>query len=139
MINRVLDLPNVTVGQVAIPMSDVVTVKTRTRMSEVMQLARDKRVSRVPVWRSEGSGQRIAGIVSLRTVLYQADLDLERTAGEYLKPALYMEEDLPLEAALRRMQRGGQRLAIVLGRDKREVGVVTLEDILKFVFGEVKF
>ena len=36
------------------------------------------------------------------------------------------------------MQRAGQRLAIVLARDRSEIGVVTLEDILKLMFGEVK-
>jgi len=36
------------------------------------------------------------------------------------------------------MQRAGQRLAIVLARNGREVGVVSLEDILKLMFGEVK-
>jgi CBS domain containing-hemolysin-like protein len=36
------------------------------------------------------------------------------------------------------MQRAGQRMAVVLARDGREVGVVTLEDILKLMFGEVK-
>jgi CBS domain containing-hemolysin-like protein len=35
------------------------------------------------------------------------------------------------------MQRSGQRLAVVLGRDRREIGIVTLQDILKLVFGEV--
>jgi CBS domain containing-hemolysin-like protein len=54
-----------------------------------------------------------------------------------VKPALYLDEDLRLETALQRMRRGGQRLAIVLGRDRRETGIVSLEDILKVVFGEV--
>jgi CBS domain containing-hemolysin-like protein len=40
--------------------------------------------------------------------------------------------------ALDRLQRGGQRLAVVLGRDGREVGIVSLADILKTIFGEVK-
>ena len=49
-----------------------------------------------------------------------------------------MDENLRLEDALRRMQRGGQRLAIILGRDGREVGILTMEDILKVMFGEMK-
>ena len=55
-----------------------------------------------------------------------------------MKPALFLDEEARLEVALRRMQRGGQRFAVVLGRDQREVGIVTLEDILKVIFGEVK-
>ena len=38
----------------------------------------------------------------------------------------------------RRMQRGGQRMAIILARDGRELGIVTVEDILKVMFGEMK-
>ena len=44
---------------------------------------------------------------------------------------------LRLEVALRRMQRSGQRLAIVLSRDRREIGIITLQDVLKVIFGEV--
>ncbi len=55
-----------------------------------------------------------------------------------MTPALFMDEDVRLEIALRRMQRAGQRLAIVLARDGGEAGIVTLEDILKLMFGEVK-
>ena len=51
---------------------------------------------------------------------------------------MFLEEDLRLDVALERLQRGGQRLAVVLGRDGREVGIVSLEDILKTIFGEVK-
>ena len=53
-------------------------------------------------------------------------------------PALYLDEELRLEAALKRMQRSGQRLAIVLGRDRRETGIVSLQDILQVIFGEVR-
>jgi CBS domain containing-hemolysin-like protein len=70
-------------------------------------------------------------------VLYRADLDPNKTVGDYVKPALFVDEDLHLEGALRRMQRSGQRLAIVLARDRRELGVVSLQDILKAIFGEV--
>jgi CBS domain containing-hemolysin-like protein len=50
---------------------------------------------------------------------------------------LFLDEDLRLEIALRRMQRGGQHLAIVLGRDRRELGFLSLQDVLKVIFGEV--
>ncbi len=114
------------------------TVTTQTPMAEALKVSREGKVSRLPVWRAEGGQRRIVGIVSLRAVLYQADLDLSKTAGDYVKPALYLEEEMRLEAALKRMQRSGQRLAIVLGRDQREIGIVSLQDILKVIFGEVR-
>ena len=78
------------------------------------------------------------GILSLRTLLYQSDLDMARTAGDYVKPALYLDQSVLLEAALQRMQKSGERLAIVLGPGRREVGIVGLQDILKVIFGEVR-
>lgn len=137
MINRVLDLQNVTVGRITTPMENTVTVNIATPMSEVLAQSRERRLTRFPVWQTEGGRRRIAGVVSLKTLLYLADVDMNKTAGDYLKPALYLSEGMRLEEALRRMQRSGQRLAIVLGRDQREVGIVSLQDILKFIFGEV--
>ena len=106
-------------------------------MEEVLRLCRERNLTRLPVWQDEGNHRRIVGVVSLKTLLYQNDLDVKRNAGGYVKPALYLSEEMRLEEALRRMQRSGQRLGIVLGRDQRELGLVSLHDILKFIFGEV--
>jgi CBS domain containing-hemolysin-like protein len=138
MINRVLDLQNSTVRNLMVPMAKATTVTAHTPMSEALKVARERKLTRLPVWRGEGEGRRIAGIVSLRALLFRADLDLNRAAGEYVKPALYLEEETHLEAALKRMQRSGQRMAIVLGRDQREVGILSLHDIFTVIFGEVR-
>ena len=71
-------------------------------------------------------------------LLFVEKLDAGKTAGEFMSPALFLDDSTRLEIALRRMQRAGQRLAIVLARDGGETGVVSLEDILKLMFGEVK-
>jgi putative hemolysin len=139
LINRVLDLQNITVRHVTMPMEKVATVTMDTPMTEALKLSRERNVYQLPVWRGEGGARRIAGLLSLRAVLYLADLDAARPAGDFLKPAFYLDEEARLEEALKRMQRGGQRLAIVLARDGREVGIVSLQDILRVIFGEVKF
>lgn len=139
MIGRVMDLPSVEVGQLATPLSRVVTVAADTPLGEVLLLCRGRRLTRLPVWEGGGADGRgrIAGVISLKTLLYQPHLDRGRPVQEFLKPALFLAEDTPAEAALVRMRRSGQRLAIILGPGRRESGVVSLEDILRFVFGEV--
>jgi len=138
MINRVLDLQNLSVQRVTIPLSLAATVSAETPVSELAELGRSKGFSRFPVWRKEGGSRRIAGFVNLRSLLYEGLRDEERFVGEFLKPALYLDEELRLEVALRQMQRSGQRLAIVLGRDRKEIGIVCLQDILRVIFGEVR-
>ena len=71
-------------------------------------------------------------------LLFREALDQDKPAAEFMSPALFIDEDTRLEIALRRMQRAGERLAIVLTRDRREAGVASLGDILKLMFGEVK-
>ena len=138
MINRVLDLQNYTAGQVATPIAKMVMVEKDTPVGEALKLAREKNFSRLPVWEMRDDRRRIAGLIEVGTLMFGDALDLASPASQHMTPALFMEEDVRLEIALRRMQRAGQRLGIVLARDGSEAGVVTLEDILKLMFGEVK-
>ena len=138
MVNRVLDLQHFTVARIATPLAKLVTVDTATPLREVLRLARANNLSRLPVWEKRDGRRRIAGMVDVTGLLFREALDLSRPAGEFMLPALFIDEDVRLEIALRRMQRAGQRLAIVLTRDRQEAGVVALEDILKLMFGEVK-
>lgn len=137
MINRVLDLQTLTVRQAMRPLAQAVTVAARAPITEAIQLCRQHKFTRLPVWEDRAGRQHIVGLLTFDTLLYESELDPAKTAGDYLKPACYLDEDLRLEVALRRMQRSGQRLAIVLGRDRRESGIIALHDVLKVIFGEV--
>ena len=138
MINRVLDLQNLNVRQVTIPLESAATVPAEAPVKVLLALGREKGFSRFPVWRNEAGRRRIAGLVNLRSLLYEGIADESRAAGDFLKPALYLDDDVRLEVALRLMQRSGHRLAIVLGRDRRELGIVCLQDILRVIFGDVR-
>lgn len=137
MINRVLDLQSLTVRQAMKPLEQTVTVATNMPVGEAMALCRENKFTRVPVLETRDGQKRIIGLLSFASLLYQPELDPKRPVGDYVKPALYLEESLRLEVALRRMQRGGQRLAIVLGRESREIGILSLQDVLRIIFGEV--
>lgn len=137
MINRVLDLQSLTVRHIIKPISLAATITMQTPANELLAISRDHRVTRLPVWETRDGRRRIAGIVSVVAILYDTDSNTKKTAADFVRPALYVEEDLRLEMALQRMQRSGQRMAVVLGRDQREIGVITLTDILKLIFGEV--
>jgi putative hemolysin len=137
MINRVLDLQTITVRQVMVPLSQAMTTTAQTPIAEVLRVSREHKLTRLPVWDTRDGRRRIIGLIHLNSLLFQPALDPARVAGEFIKPALYLDEDLRLEVALRRMQRGGQRLGIVLARDRQEIGILSLQDVLKVIFGEV--
>ena len=138
MVNRVLDLQHFTVAQITIPLAKTFSLEVASPVREALKLAQEKNLSRLPVWETRDGKKRIAGILDVSALLYLETLDVKKTAGEYMSPALFLDDSTRLEIALRRMQRAGQRLAIVLTHDGSEAGVVSLEDILKLMFGEVK-
>lgn len=137
MINRVLDLQTLTVRQAMRPLEQAVVMTAQTPASAALALCRERKFTRLPVWEQRDGEQRIVGMLALNTLLYHPALDANKPASEYMKPALFLDEDLRLEVALGRLQRSGQRLAIVLGRDRREIGILSLQDVLKAIFGEV--
>ena len=78
MINRVLDLQNFSVGQIAIPAAKMVTVEKDTPVGDAMKLAREKNVSRLPVWELRDGRRRIAGLITINALLFNPTLDLQK-------------------------------------------------------------
>ncbi len=137
MINRVLDSQATTLRHVTIPFANTTIVTPDTRMSDVLALSRDKKFTRFPICQKEGNRWRVRGIISLKRLLYSEDVNGGKPVTDYMRPALFLNENLRLEEAMRRMQRAGHRLAIVLDFQQREIGIVSLQDILRTIFGEV--
>jgi putative hemolysin len=136
MINRVLDFQSQTVRQAMQTLPESVSINAGAPIQEALARCRETQLTRFPVWDDVSGVRRIVGLITLDTLLYQTDLE-GKLVRDFLKPALYLDEDLRLELAMGRMQRSGQRLAIVLGRDRRELGIISLQDVLKVIFGEV--
>ena len=67
-----------------------------------------------------GTSKVITPPVSVNTLLFLPKVEETKTAGDFLKPALYFSLEMRLEQALREMQRKGQRFAIVLDQNRVE-------------------
>jgi CBS domain containing-hemolysin-like protein len=137
MVNRILDLQNHTVGQIAKPLAQTVGVEAATPLRQAIALAREKGVSRLPVWETRDRQRRVAGLLDVGPLLYRDNLELDKPSSAFMIAAIFVNEGIRLEVALRLMQRAGQRVAIVLSRERKEVGIVALKDILKVMFGEM--
>jgi CBS domain containing-hemolysin-like protein len=135
MVNRVLDVQSQTVGSLMIPLAKATTIAAEVPLSEFFRICRETGRQRLPVLRR--GAEAVAGVISLRSTLYRADIDRQRTVAEYMREPLYLEASLRLEEALKRFQRSGHRLGIVLDRDRREVGLIGLGDVLRYFFGEL--
>src|SRR5208283_3166531 len=94
MVNRVLDLQNFTVRQIATPLAQAVTVEAQTPIRDVLALAREKKLSRLPVWETREGRRRIAGLLTLDMLLFRGDLELEKPASAKMAPALFVHDGM---------------------------------------------
>ena len=138
MIDRVLDLQKIPVRDLAVPFEDMPVITTETSVVDVVRNIAVVPYTRMPVWQENDGRRRIAGVVNLRRLIFLPENEWHRPVGHFLESALYQDEDVRLQKLLQLMQRSGQRVVIILDKRKRELGIVSLPDVLKVVFGEVK-
>jgi len=137
MINRVLDLHSLMVRSVAIPIQKAITFNASTPVGDILKSAVVHPMARFPIWNDEKN--RIVGILDTHELIYGQSVDPSRPASSFLRPALFLNENLSVEEALRTMQRTGKRMAVVLNGEQKEIAIVTLHDALRLIFGEVSF
>lgn len=138
LINRVIDAQNLTLSRVAKPLDSAQSIPSSATVEEIRDLCRREGRTRMPVWTGTGPGRRIEGIVSLKDVLYSEPDHRRKTARDWLRPALFLDDSMRIEEALRAFQRSGEHLAIVRGAGGVEMGIVTLSDVLGALFLEVQ-
>ncbi|MGC8744623.1 MAG: CNNM domain-containing protein [Verrucomicrobiia bacterium] len=137
MIERVLDLKSVSIKHLTIPFNEVCKVDLHSQINDVLNIFREKGFSHLPVTRVENGKTIVVGIISLKDVIY-SDTDLSQMKVlHFIKPALFLNEDTRLEDALSKLQKSGRKIAVVIGSNKQEIGILSLNDILGFIFGDI--
>ena len=111
----------ITVGQIAKPLAETLDVEAQTPLRAALALAREKNLSRLPVWemRDGTAPHRRACWTLVRWCIARIWTWRSRSSA-FMTPAVFVNEGIRLEVALRLMQRAGQRMAIVLSRDARK-------------------
>jgi putative hemolysin len=134
MINRVLDLETTTLRQVATPLTALPTIRRNSTLQEAFTLYTQTQQDVMAVW-DEGT-RKVVGFIEIDDLLFES----KKNSGEireFVKPAMFLSQEMKLEAGLRRMQRGGKRMAVVMGLHNKEWGIVKVDDILRQIFGKV--
>lgn len=137
LIHSVVEFGDKTVREVMTPRPAIVAVSTNTTVEQLTQLLAQHPYSRVPVY--QGDLDHIVGIVSARDLLQVADTDAaRRTAGSLMKSDVYrVPETKRASDLLNEMQRENRRMAIVIDEYGGVAGLVTVEDLIEEIVGEL--
>jgi len=139
LIHSIFEFNDTVVREVMLPRTDMVTIDRNAGLGTAMGLFLSKGVSRVPV--IDGDPDNVVGILYLRDV---AKLSFERplgademTMGELARAALFVPESQKADALLRQMQLESNHLAMVVDEYGGIAGLVTLEDLIEELVGDI--
>ena len=134
-IMRVMHYADVTVGQAMIPIAEMTTLGHERTTRDAIRLARKHAHFRLPVYEEEQN--QIKGIVSFTMWDLMDPTLIEQPLSELIKPAHYVTAYQLLDELLPVLQKRHDHMAIVVDEFGSAIGMITIEDILHEVVGEV--
>jgi CBS domain containing-hemolysin-like protein len=140
MIRGVIRLDEVRVADVMTPRTSMLAIPASAAWEEAVRLAADSAHTRLPVWGR--SPDDIVGILHIRDVLqlFAEGFAAGATAPsleQLLRPPWFVPESMTVRKLLREFQRGNTHLAIVTDEFGGVAGLVTIEDALEEIVGEI--
>jgi putative hemolysin len=136
MIRRILDFDEMTAEQVMVPRPDVQAIELGTSLEEVQQIVAKDGHSRFPVYQEVPDA--VVGTLYAKDLLSCDPSDPEMTLDKLLRPAYYAPTTQPINILLREFQRQKVHMAVVIDEFAGMAGIVTLEDILEEIVGEIE-
>lgn len=138
MINNIIEFGDTTAQKIMTHRTDVVALPAEADFKEIVQLATDEHFSRIPVY--EGTLDNIVGVIHIRALIQYINkvspenFNLQDIINEpYFVPQTKKANDL-----LKELQSEKTHMAIVIDEYGGTAGIVTMEDLIEFVFGSIQ-
>ncbi|MBS3114982.1 HlyC/CorC family transporter [Candidatus Woesearchaeota archaeon] len=136
MIQRIFDFDNTTVSDVMTRKKSITSVSSEMQVRDVLQLPTAKMYSRFPVYEKERDN--IVGVLYLKDILkFVKEGKFDVPVKHFMRKPLFIFANKKMDTVLRMFQKRKQHMAIVIDEKARVVGLVTIENILEEVVGEI--
>ena len=137
MIHRIIELEDKTVHEIMSPRIDIVAVPGDATVAEIVDIAEEMGYSRIPVY--EENIDNIIGILYVKDLLPLLKGErLGVTARELARPAYFIPESKRIDDLLRELRQNKIHIAIVVDEYGGTAGLVTIEDLLEEIVGEIQ-
>lgn len=136
LIRSIFELNEKTCRDVMVPRTEVVLLSVDTPVDKVLELIAEENHSRIPVYRDDVD--HIVGILHVRDLVPMLQNPELIVMSDLLRPAVYVPWVKPIGDLLRDMQRQRIHMAVVVDEYGGFSGIVTLEDILREIVGDIR-
>lgn len=134
MLRSILDFGETTVREVMVPMPEVVSLERQATGDQLRALVRRHGFTRMPVY--ERRVDQVVGLVNIYDLLF--DPQPKESVEKYMRPVTLVPETKRIDRLMVEMQRERQTMAVVVSEFGSCIGVVTMEDIVEEIVGELE-
>lgn len=137
MIHSIFEFTDTIARQVMVPRIDIDSVSVETRLEEVVQQAMRSGHSRLPVY--DGTLDNVVGIVHVKDLLPRlVEGELDVPMGELMRTPYFVPEAKKIDELLQEFRKHKSQMAIVVDEFGGTSGLVTVEDVLEEIVGEIE-
>ncbi|HEY9450668.1 MAG TPA: hemolysin family protein [Gemmatimonadaceae bacterium] len=138
ILHRIFSLGDTEVHEIMMPRVDILGIERATPWSEVLDRVRSSQHARLPVY--DETLDRITGVLFAKDLLPSVIVDHEPAAGwqSLVRPAAFIPESKPIDIQLRDFKASGNHLAVVVDEFGGTAGLITIEDILEEIVGDIR-
>lgn len=136
MIHEIFELGDTVAREIMVPRVDMAAIEDTTRVDDALGVFRESGYSRLPVYSEDPD--KIVGVLLLKDLVSPAALgELAQSVVEYMRPPMFVPETKGILPLLGEMRALRNHMAIVVDEYGGTAGIVTIEDIVEEVIGEV--
>ena len=135
MLHSIFDLGHTTVKEIMVPETDIITVNVNASLEQALDLFSRYHFSRLPVY--EGEDDNIIGMVHQKDAYLVLLKNEQKTLKELVRPILFVPESMKVNQLLRQFKQQRHHIAMVLNEYGGIIGLVTLEDAIEEIVGEI--
>ncbi len=135
MINNVVDFGDAQAKDIMVPRIDMVFASEDATYQELLEIFRENMFTRVPIYRD--TTDNVVGIINMKDLLFYKE-DTPFNVQDYLREAYFTYEFKKTSELFIEMRQNSVSLAIVLDEYGATAGLVTLEDLLEEIVGEIR-
>ena len=136
LLNSILEFPSIKVKDIMVPRNKVVGVNVKSSFLEIVDILQEHGHSRYPVYKKDID--YVQGFLHVKDMALLNGKDREFfNLADHLKPPFFIYEHMKIQAVFDHMNRRKVHLALVKDENGLVVGIVTLEDIMEEIFGDI--
>ncbi len=136
MLKSIFELGTTPVKEIMVPSTSTILINADTSIKEAHNIFTKYQFSRFPVY--EGNDDNIIGMLHLKDLFALLSKNIEKPVKEIVRPILFIPESIKVNQLLKEFKDQHMHIAMVINEYGAIVGLVTLEDVLEEIVGEIR-